>query len=250
MPKKILVIEDEKGLCDNIRILLEAEKYEVFLAENGKEGIAKANIIRPDLIICDIMMPEVNGYEVIKQLQSQTNALTMPFIFLTAKIEQSDLRTGMNLGADDYIFKPFDSNDLLKTIATRLNKHENIKAFFKKETEEKKKYNLNDKIAFKIGDHSEFIPVDSIIYISADRQYTNIFTGNNKRFILKRAISKWEQILPGNYFVRVHRSTLINLNHVNKIQRIENNSYRIHLNNSGIMLEVSRRFYKNLKIMQ
>ncbi len=121
---RILVIEDEKKLRDNIVELLFNENYEVDSAENGALGIKKVNEKKPDLIICDIMMPEMNGYEVLKELQKDIINATIPFIFLTAKVEMSDLRNGMNLGADDYLFKPFDMEELLSTVETRLRKKE------------------------------------------------------------------------------------------------------------------------------
>jgi len=247
MNRKILLIEDEKGIRENIRYLLETENYSVITAENGKDGIRFAEEFKPDLIICDIMMPGVNGYDVLKTLLEENKIPHTPFIFLTAKVDSSDLRTGMGLGADDYIFKPFEASELLKSVATRLKKYENIKALLRDDKEESKVLSLNDKISFKVRDHSELISIENILYISADRQYTNIYTVHNKRFILKRTLNKWEEVLPSKYFVRIHRSTLINLRHVNKIQKDEKNSYKIHLNESEIILEISRRFYKNLK---
>ena len=247
MKNTILVIEDESGIRDNIRILLECENYTVLTAGNGSEGIEKANAFHPDLIICDIMMPEMSGYDVLKTLLGKNSSLSVPFIFLTAKVERCDLRTGMELGADDYIFKPFSAEDLLNAVSARLKKFESIKVLLHEEPAEDKKYSLNDKIIFKIRDHYEYLAVENILYISAERQYSSINAANNKRYILKRTLSRWEEMLPGKYFVRIHRSTLINLNYVNKIQKDENNTYKIHLNNSEIVLEVSRRFYKNLK---
>jgi DNA-binding LytR/AlgR family response regulator len=247
MAKTILVIEDEKGIRENIKYLLETEEYDVLTAKNGEEGIELTEEYKPDLIICDIMMPGLTGFDVLKKLLEKETPLSIPFIFLTAKVERSDLRMGMGLGADDYIFKPFEADELLRAVSTRLHKYEKVNALVKTEPEEKTQLTLEDKLVFKVRDHSEFIPVENILYVSADRQYTNIFTTNGKRFILKRTIGKWEEILPSKYFVRIHRSTLINLNYVNKIQKDENGHYKIHLNCSQTVLEVSRRFYKNLK---
>jgi CheY-like chemotaxis protein len=120
--KKILVVEDEKELSDNIRILLEAEGYSVILAENGLEALKAIDKENPDLIISDIMMPFMNGYELFETVKEDLKTKIVPFIFLTAKSDIPSLRYGMNLGADDYLIKPFTPEDLLQSIKTRFNK--------------------------------------------------------------------------------------------------------------------------------
>jgi len=123
---KILVIEDEEAIRENILELLEAENFEGIGAINGKVGIKLAIEKIPDLILCDMMMPEVDGYGVIKALRSEPLTATIPFIFLTAKADKVDVRTGMELGADDYITKPCTPQELLKAIAIRLEKQKTI----------------------------------------------------------------------------------------------------------------------------
>ena len=123
---KILVIEDEESIRENILDLLEAENFEGIGAINGQVGIKLANEQIPDLILCDMMMPEVDGHGVLKALRSEPLTATIPFIFLTAKADKSDIRTGMELGADDYITKPCTPQELLKAIAIRLEKQKTI----------------------------------------------------------------------------------------------------------------------------
>ena len=123
---KILVIEDEESIRENILDLLEAENFEGIGAINGQVGIKLANEQIPDLILCDMMMPEVDGHGVLKALRSEPLTATIPFIFLTAKADKSDVRTGMELGADDYITKPCTPQELLKAIAIRLEKQKTI----------------------------------------------------------------------------------------------------------------------------
>ena len=122
--KKILVIEDDSEMRRNIVIVLRLEKYQPIAAENGHVGIELAKREKPDLILCDVMMPELDGYGVLKALQEDTNTARTPFIFLTAKGEKEDLRSGMNLGADDYLTKPVAQADLLKAIEVRLRRSE------------------------------------------------------------------------------------------------------------------------------
>ena len=125
--KKILVIEDNDEVRENIAEILELANYKVVTAGNGKIGAATALKEIPDLIICDIMMPVLDGYGVLHLLNQHTETYGIPFIFLTAKSEKSDFRKGMDLGADDYITKPFDGIELLKAIEIRLNKADSVK---------------------------------------------------------------------------------------------------------------------------
>jgi DNA-binding response OmpR family regulator/predicted transcriptional regulator len=120
--KKILLIEDNAEVRENTAEILSLANYEVTTAANGKEGAELALTVLPDLIICDIMMPELDGYGVLHILSKKTETARIPFIFLTAKAEKADMRKGMSMGADDYLTKPFDDTDLLNAIEVRLRK--------------------------------------------------------------------------------------------------------------------------------
>jgi len=132
--KKILVIEDETILRENIVALLEAEDFEVIAAENGLVGLKMAISELPDVILCDMMMPELDGYGVLTMLRQEPTTTTTPFIFLTARSTKSDFRQGMELGADDYLTKPFTRAELLKAIAIRLTKQATFKKHLSVET--------------------------------------------------------------------------------------------------------------------
>ncbi|WP_299107712.1 response regulator [uncultured Winogradskyella sp.] len=133
--KKILLIEDNNDVRENTSEILELENYEVTTAENGKIGVDKALNNIPDLIICDIMMPVLDGYGVFKSLSNNPKTASIPFIFLTAKSEKADMRKGMNLGADDYLTKPFEEDELLEAIECRIKKNDFLKKEFSKNTE-------------------------------------------------------------------------------------------------------------------
>lgn len=120
--KHILLIEDDTTVRENTAELLELSNYEVTTAPDGKKGIAAAQDLRPHLIICDIMMPEVDGYGVLQALSQNAETAGIPFIFLSARTEHKDIRKGMNLGADDYLTKPFEEEELLSAIESRLAK--------------------------------------------------------------------------------------------------------------------------------
>lgn len=118
--KKILIIEDEPDMRRNILSILKLEKFNGLGAENGRAGLELAKREKPDLILCDVMMPELDGHGVLKALREDAATVAIPLIFLTAKGEKRDVREGMGLGADDYLTKPVAKADLLAAISARL----------------------------------------------------------------------------------------------------------------------------------
>src|SRR5688572_10870821 len=111
--KNILLIEDHSQMRENLLIMLQMEGFEVALAENGRQGLEVARRVLPDIIVCDVMMPEMDGYGVLEALRADAATAMIPFIFLTAKGEKIDQRAGMNLGADDYLVKPVEKKEIL-----------------------------------------------------------------------------------------------------------------------------------------
>jgi PAS domain S-box-containing protein len=131
--KKILIIEDDIMLRENLTDFLSEKGYQVTAAEDGVTGVQSVIQQLPDMILCDITMPGMNGIGLLKTIQQIKTTSSIPFVFITAKVEKEDIRIGMQLGADDYITKPFDLNELLQTISIRLEKHER----FQKASDEK-----------------------------------------------------------------------------------------------------------------
>src|SRR6185503_20575038 len=120
--KKILVIEDEAATLENLVLMLEMEGFKPFFAPNGRIGVEVARRELPDVILCDVSMPELDGYGVLESLRGDSKTVSIPFIFLTAKGDKKDLRVGMNLGADDYLTKPAGVEDVLGAIRSRLQR--------------------------------------------------------------------------------------------------------------------------------
>lgn len=126
---KLLIIEDDEQTRENLEVILDMEGFAVRSAANGSAGLALARADRPELIICDVSMPELDGHEVLRQLRAAAETADIPFIFLTAQGERHHQRAGMNLGADDYLCKPLDVEDLLAAVRARLQrKRENYDA--------------------------------------------------------------------------------------------------------------------------
>jgi DNA-binding NarL/FixJ family response regulator len=121
-PMKVLVVEDQTVMRENLVTLLELEGFQVTSAENGRRGVELALAAPPDLVLCDVMMPTLDGYGVLAELRQHSATQRVPFIFLTAKGERTDIRAGMNLGADDYLVKPVNQAELLDAMAARLER--------------------------------------------------------------------------------------------------------------------------------
>jgi DNA-binding NarL/FixJ family response regulator len=132
--KRILVIEDQAPMRRNLALLLEMEGYSVYTAADGRAGLDLARHEKPDLILCDVMMPELDGYGVIQALRAEPATAHIPFIFLTAKGDRTDVRVGMNFGADDYLTKPVVRDDLMAAVEVRLIRADAVKGLLQQAT--------------------------------------------------------------------------------------------------------------------
>lgn len=154
---KVLIIDDEQRILKNTAKILRLEGFQVFTANNGEEGLEKIDQHRPDIILCDIMMPKIDGYQVLRTLKNHPEIATIPFIFLTAKADPTDFRDGMEGGADDYLTKPFTIKQLINAIKTRLAKQQTINNVV-----ENKINTLRSNIALSLP-HEVFTPLNSIM---------------------------------------------------------------------------------------
>ena len=118
----VLTIDDNDTIRQNVQDILSIEGFEVLTAENGSDGIAMANSHLPDLVLCDITMPGIDGYEVLRRLREEESTTTIPFVFLTALDTRDDIRKGMGIGGDDYLTKPFTVEELLTAVKSRLDR--------------------------------------------------------------------------------------------------------------------------------
>lgn len=173
--KTILLIEDDLALRENTAELLELSNYDVITAPNGKIGIQKAIENIPAIIVCDIMMPEVDGYGVIEALSLDEKTMHIPFIFLSAKTERSEVRKGMDLGADDYLTKPFEEEELLSAVESRLAKAEILSKKVSKEPKEEGLRDLNELKNFFDDNGEEFkFSKGAVIYKEGEHS-NNVF---------------------------------------------------------------------------
>ena len=197
--KKVLIIEDNEDVRENTADILELAGYKTTTAENGKIGVKKATQLLPDFILCDIMMPELDGYEVLETLSKNSKTSQIPFIFLTAKTEKFDMRKGMNLGADDYLTKPFTENELLEAIESRIKKHDFLKKEFSRTIAGVSQF---------IEDASTYLDLDnlskdfaSVKYQKKDMIFMEGDTANTLYFIENGVIKTYKTTEKGKQFV-------------------------------------------------
>ena len=261
--KKILIIEDNIDLAENIVLMLKENGYNVKAAYNGKDGLNLIIDFDPMIILCDIMLPDISGYKLLTEMKKLEEKTTPIFIFLTAKTQRQDLRRGMVLGADDYITKPFTYDELISSINTQIKKR--TRFFDKQTTQDTKKGKeenpVNDSIPTQSGttlgysDHlfisdkksPGFHLVSSIIVIKSLKDYTQLFMANDKRFFLRKSMKYWEDRLPKEKFVRIHRQTLVNVDFIDKVEPLSSNRVRIILKDYGEELEASQRLSGKIK---
>jgi signal transduction histidine kinase len=160
MMKTILVIEDEPTIREIITEFLEDVDFKVISAENGARGLELAMTHSPDLILCDIMMPELDGYGVLTQLRSQPQMATVPFVFLSAKADKPDMRQGMELGADDYVTKPFTRAELLNAVTSRLEKQATVSKHYRHKLDD-----LRSSISYALP-HELLTPLNGVAGLS------------------------------------------------------------------------------------
>ncbi|HRU59944.1 MAG TPA: response regulator [Bacteroidia bacterium] len=219
--KKILLIEDNADMRENTAEILELANYKVISAPNGRVGVEKASKENPDLIICDIMMPELDGYGVLYLLSKNPSTASIPFIFLTAKAEKADLRKGMSMGADDYLTKPFEEMELLNAVEARLRKSDVFRKEFTKNIE-----GLSEFLAQARG-------LEELSRLSADRKvhhfkkkemiYMEGDEPNGILFVVKGRIKTYKTNEDGKEFITgIHKEG----DFLGYIDLIENTEYR------------------------
>lgn len=260
--KSILLVEDNLLLAENITALLEEETYTVFHAANAADCIKTAKENTLDLILCDIMLPDKDGYEILTELSSTPDYTMPPFVFLTAKSQRTDRRKGMELGADDYLTKPFTQDELLKTVETQLKKRatllkadieqkqkKDILAKDRVELESNKKLAYDSHIFLNEKNTPGFFAVKKIVCIKSMQDYTQIFMNNAQKLVVRKTLTNWEHILPGEYFVRIHRQTIINLQYVEKVERNKSYTYKVYLKGFDEPFTISQRYSRKIKQM-
>lgn len=267
--KSIIIIEDDEFLRDNIAAILEEEGYSVTKSANGKEGLKEIKNNKFDVILCDVLMPGIDGFEVLKSVNEMPFKIPPAFVFLTAKTERQDLRKGMELGASDFITKPFVRDEIINAVQTQITKRENISRIFNTEKElvsiiknklksetfkkdktdnpEETELKYEGNLFFTDSSKSDFIRINTIVYLMASKDYTKVFTKDNKSFLVRKPMKVWENKLPKEYFLRIHRSTIINTEYVDKVEKWFNYAHKIYLKGIKEPFIISQRYSRKFK---
>ncbi len=249
--KKVLIIEDNHDLADNIYLMLKERGYKPVIAYNGNTALRLFQHEKPEIILCDIMLPDLSGYKILKEIKKIENIKFPIFIFLTAKTQRDELRKGMELGADDYITKPFTYEELIKSINAQVKKRQRMTVPdsmpVQKEDEDKKKLKYNDYIFINDKKNPGFYPVSNLIAIKSVKDYTHLIFSGNKKFFLRKPLIYWQEKLPQDKFLRIHRQTIINLDYVVKVENASSNRLNIFLKNLNEPMQVSQRYCKKIK---
>lgn len=245
---RLLIIEDEENIRENIKEIFELTGNKVFTASNGAEGIKIAVELKPDIILCDISMPILDGFQVKKNLSLNEMTSSIPFIYLTARADFKNMREGMELGADDYIIKPIHAAELLNIINQRMKRIAELRI-----PDDKKPkttvLSYEDKIPLNIGKDRVFVIIKNIVVISVTGDYTDVFVNDGRKLIVKKSIVGWEKILPDKDFVKAHRNILINLNYIEKIEPWFNGVLIAKVKNYPEPIKFSKRYSQKIKTM-
>ncbi len=210
----ILVVEDERDIRDALKEILELAGYNVFEAPNGKEAFEMIIKSPPDLILSDVNMPKMDGFELLGAVNQHLDGPIPPFLFLTARADVQDIRSGLSMGADDYILKPFDHKEVLAMVEMRLAKRKQIVQSAKESTNVIS--SAFNKLALPSEEGLELIEYKDILRCEADRAYCRFYTKSGKRIVVSKPLKVFEPLLLARHFLRVHKSAIVNIAEITK----------------------------------
>lgn len=235
---RILLIEDDPAISNVVELNLKLDNYDVFLASDGEEGLKMVKETDPDLIILDVMMPKIDGWQVLMELKAEEETKDIPVIMLTAIDDEQSKVIGLRGGADDYVPKPFSPLELaarVRVILDRVGRSQRIAK------EEGRGSVCLEQVPVQKGDTIKLIPIDDIFFIDTKHEYANLHTYSDS-YLTTYSLSELEKVLDKKTFFRTHRSFIVNLKKVNQIVKISRNSLIVTLNDENeSRVPVSRR---------
>ncbi len=236
MPIKLLLVEDEETLRENMAELLRINGYQVASAADGQQGLTQALLAPPDLIICDVLMPAMNGHELLELIRTTPALVRTPFIFLTAKSETTDFRLGMNLGADDYLTKPIAIADLIKAIESRL-RHRKQWMIPAPEAPESQPVGYPATIGVYTDRGNLTLRTDECLYFfTKERRYYVVHQKDT--YQLNKSLDKLSEQLDPIQFFRVNRQEIIHRKTVHHYTHWRNGKYCLFLQHDKKTQEV------------
>ncbi len=259
----ILIIENNEEMEFFLSRTLKHEGFKVIIARDGKSALRIANLEKPNLIISEIISKDIDGVKILSEIRNNLQLFSTCFIFITSKTEKTFYRLAMEKGADDYLTIPITKSELLNAVSSRLKRQEAVKKFYSFSLKEKwldqqlkeknnneenvEKLDLDDKILVDSDEKHKLIKVKAIKMINSVGDYSRIITYDDNKYFFRRPMKIWEEILPEDNFMRIHRSTIINLDFVDKLVKSSNRVFNVYLNNSSKPINMSRRYSTKFK---
>jgi len=247
----ILLVEDDPGLAAALAQFLRSQDFEVITVGDGQRGVELATSVNPSLILCDLDLPKMDGFEVLTTLQTNPSLWDTPFLFITGRGHLKDIRAGMNLGADDYLVKPVPPEDLLTAIQTRLRLR-NQRASQRPgltvdnpptgDGEEDESPNIESGLIFlRSSKGKQRVAIQDIEWIAAYGEYSRVVWGGTEGVLIRKSLKSWESELPTESFLRVHRNTIINLRRLERVEKGASAEMLAFLIGRPVPIEVSLR---------
>lgn len=232
---RTIIVDDERLARNQLRDLLSHfENIEVIAeADSVPSAVKIVNDLQPELIFLDIQMPGESGFDLLQQINS------LPKIVFVTAFDQYAIRA-FEVNALDYLLKPINPQRLAQAVA-RLSEDKQESA------ETIKSLEYDDHLFIAVGERADFIKVSSIVCIRADGVYSEVLINDGRKLVLHKSLKQWLKQLPAKHFVQIHRSTVINLEMVERVEQWFNYSYRVYLRNIKEPLVMSRRFVTQLK---
>lgn len=242
---KILVILDHEEIVKEIDSVFPKNEYEIFFSHNIHDGLEISVRYSPSLILF-YLNSSMDSIAFLTKLTSEEKTSSIPLIVISRKNSFEQMRTVMELGADDYLPVELIEKSLLSSVKKRLEKMVNIKASinnqlnsFEEETEKPKR---DDHILVKIGNKLKLVKFDEIACITAMKEYSKIVMKDNCKIVVRKSLKNWIELLPAKSFLQIHRSTIININYIEKIVKTNERTYTVHLKNIPETFDFSQRY--------
>lgn len=232
---KALLVDDERLSRNDLNLLLEQHKNITVVGEaiNGEEALDKIKELKPDLVFLDIQMPGMNGFDVLEHINPEIKV-----IFVTA-FDEYALRA-FEVNALDYLLKPVNPERLKQSI-------ERLEQAPEENTADQRELEYHDRLLLKLDTSLGFLKISTILCITSAGDYSEVLVSNRKKVLVHKSMAEWETRLPGTFFNRIHRTTIVNMEYVDRLEEWFNNSYRVYLRGIEEPYVMSRRYVAKLK---
>lgn len=254
--ESILVIENNSLMLEQISELLESAGYRVIRSCDGPEGFQRAKALQPSLIICNTRLPGKNGFEILEQITACNETAGIPFVYFSLGQDIDDLKRGMELGADSFILAPLKGKELLSIIDTKIHRLRTMKrrylAEYLGEDHSDSALKENGSILIDIEKKRKLIRKSDIEYIRAFGAYSGVYIAGRGEFMVRRLLRLWENLLPDESFIKIHRSVIININYIDTIEKPGpgepgSRSFKIRMLSSGSVFRSSQRYSSRIR---